>query len=425
MPYTLEDVVGDALLHLQSISDHLRINGQPDVAAEIGRLSANIVGAVEVGLARMQREAERVNNNGNRHAITRPTGYYPSAYSQAALSSRGSSEGSVVETAPVDHGRGMIPHPAYRTASNIPSRQPLHHQEARVASVRQIHREQEALRSANRHAVQAAPASSQTASQPETWAHVLGTTTPTSSQEEAQLPSPRSLTSHSQTRNTNEVAFSSPPSHVSEDVEEEKAAVLRVHGKANRADISNFTMNVHEGPLFEVRLESDNRARITFQNLSNALDFIKSDRQMTKSVGHGRFGPGYRVELIEVVEWDAPLRAMCQPVRERRRLSFARKGLFVGNMSHQKWRQDIHHIAGPRNVDFLWIFNSGNATAVFSSTAVARRVLETVTRWKECRAAYSGVSVSFSSDPCEKELNFHRSQKGPVFPKNGYHKHKR
>ena len=38
----------------------LKSNGQLDVVAEIGRLSADIVDAVEVGLARMQREAERV-----------------------------------------------------------------------------------------------------------------------------------------------------------------------------------------------------------------------------------------------------------------------------------------------------------------------------------------------------------------------------
>ncbi|KAL4962301.1 uncharacterized protein BDV14DRAFT_202957 [Aspergillus stella-maris] len=420
MPYTLEDAVGDALLHLQSISDHLRIHGQPDVATEIGRLSTDIVGAVEVAVARMQRGVERMDNNGGHHAIT--TGYNPPAY--AAGSSRNSSNGSVSGAAYTGHGRGATPaQPTYHAAHSAATREPFHRQ-AVLTPVSQVHREQQALRSAGHYPAQAAPSSSTTASQPESWAQVLGTTTPTSSREGAQFPSPLSL-SPNQNRNSKEVALSPPSSNAAEEIEEEKAGVVRVHGKANRADISNLTMNVHEGPLFEVRVETDNRARITFQNLSNALDFIKSDSQMMKSVGHGRFGPGYRVELIEVVEWDAPLRAMCQPVRERRRLSFARKGLFAGNMSHQKWRQDMHHVAGPGNVDFLWIFNSGNATAVFSSTAVARRVLETVNRWKECRVAYSGVCVSFSSDPCEKELNLHKSQKGPIFPKNGYNKHRR
>lgn len=44
------------------------------------------------------------------------------------------------------------------------------------------------------------------------------------------------------------------------------------------------------------------------------------------------------------------------------------------------------------------------ATAVFNSTIVARRVLETFENWKNGRNVYSGVSVTYSSDPCEKEL---------------------
>ena len=252
----------------------------------------------------------------------------------------------------------MPPQPAYHAAHSAATRQHSH-QQAVLAPVSQIRREQQTLRSASHYAAQAAPSSSTSASQPESWAQVLGSTTPTSSQEGAQFPSPQSL-SPNQNRNGKEVALSSSPSNAAEEIQEEKAGVVRVHGKANRAEISNYTMNIHEGPLFEVRVETDNRVIIIFQNLSNAQDFIKSDSETMKSLGYGRFGPGYRAELVEVVEWNPLLRAMCQPIRERRRLSFARKGLFAGTMSSHKWRQDMHHVAGVGNVDFLWVFNSGN-----------------------------------------------------------------
>ncbi|KAL4955871.1 hypothetical protein BDW69DRAFT_159825 [Aspergillus filifer] len=234
-----------------------------------------------------------------------------------------------------------------------------HHQGGRVAPVNQVLREQRPSLITGRYSAQTVPGSSQTTSEPQSYARAIGSATPTSSREGAQFPSPLSL-SPNQNRNVKEVALCSPSSNATEDVQEGKAGTIRVHGKINRADISQLTINIHEGPLFEVRVETDNRARIVFQNLSNALDFIKSDSETMKSVGHGRFGPGYRAELIEVVEWDLPLRAMCQPVRERRRLSFARKGLFAGSMSPHKWRQDMRHVAGPGNIDFLWVFNSGN-----------------------------------------------------------------
>ena len=44
------------------------------------------------------------------------------------------------------------------------------------------------------------------------------------------------------------------------------------------------------------------------------------------------------------------------------------------------------------------------ATAVFTNTIVARKVLDMFSRWKMARTPYHGVSVTFSSDPCEKEL---------------------
>jgi hypothetical protein len=57
--------------------------------------------------------------------------------------------------------------------------------------------------------------------------------------------------------------------------------------------------------------------------------------------------------------------------------------------------------------------DKGAATAVFTSTGVARKVLEVFNRWKDGRNVYSGVSVTYSSDPCEKELTLVKEANRP------------
>ncbi|PYH84061.1 hypothetical protein BO82DRAFT_410787 [Aspergillus uvarum CBS 121591] len=251
------------------------------------------------------------------------------------------------------------------------------------------------------------------------WARVVGTVPEASTQAQAQelvqYMSPASLTSSAlsrQSQNSEEEAecrelgnasLSLNP-HIMPNPTEAKAGVIRIYGKTAREHTSFITTRIHEGALLEVRVEADDRTRVTFQLASAAVEFLKSNREMQQLLGYGRFGTGYHVELAEIVDWNDDLRRMNQPIRERRRLSFARKRLFAEGMTPDKWKHDIRQLAGPGAIDFLWVFNSGNATAVFNSTIVARRVLETFENWKNGRNVYSGVSVTYSSDPCEKEL---------------------
>jgi hypothetical protein len=54
------------------------------------------------------------------------------------------------------------------------------------------------------------------------------------------------------------------------------------------------------------------------------------------------------------------------------------------------------------------------ATAVFTSTVVARKVLERFKKLKVSRGSvYQGVDVSYSSDPCEKEQHLTTQGKAP------------
>ncbi|KAL4875927.1 hypothetical protein BJY04DRAFT_200805 [Aspergillus karnatakaensis] len=220
--------------------------------------------------------------------------------------------------------------------------------------------------------------------------------------------SPTSLSFSSGPANNTNTVTSGAPSSAPVELPEEKAGVIRISGPVTKDRINSITSRIHEGPLFEVRIETNQRARLVFQYLAHAHAFVKSNEDMIPVLGHGRFGAGYHVELVEILNWHEDLHRMNQPSRERRRLSFARKRLFNEGVSPDRWKSDIRRIAGPGNIDLLWVFNSGNATAVFTSTIVARRVLEAFTRWAEAGGAYSELSVTFSSDPCEKPLTLVR-----------------
>lgn len=58
---------------------------------------------------------------------------------------------------------------------------------------------------------------------------------------------------------------------------------------------------------------------------------------------------------------------------------------------------------------------------MFTSTKIARKVLEAFEKWKDGRNVYSGVSVTYSSDPCEKELVLTKEAARPVVVKSYNH----
>ncbi|KAL3474221.1 hypothetical protein BJX99DRAFT_260642 [Aspergillus californicus] len=206
----------------------------------------------------------------------------------------------------------------------------------------------------------------------------------------------------------------------------EKSGTIRIYGNMLSDAISHFTSLIHEGPLHEIHIESDSRARIIFQHALDARAFMESHQATLSLNGAGRFGQDYRrVELAEVANWTDDIRRMNQPTRERRRLSFAKKGLFC-DFHVEKWRHEMRSLAGgPANVEELWVFNSGNATAIFTSTVTARKVLNAIERSiREGRQTYVDVSVTFSSDPCEKDLVLrHSNTFSGRYPNN--HRHNR
>jgi hypothetical protein len=198
------------------------------------------------------------------------------------------------------------------------------------------------------------------------WAQIAGSMAK-AQKETLHYLSPMSMSSGSGSKQSHSIDGENGPramdfsgAALSSEIDEAKAGVVRIYGRVSREGIRFITTRIHEGPLQEIRVEANERTRVTFQYASHALAFVKSNQEMEEMLGYGRFGAGYNVEMAEIIDWNDEHRRMNQPIRERRRLSFARKRLFADNMSPEKWKSDIRAVAGLGNIDFLWVFNSGN-----------------------------------------------------------------
>ncbi|PWY91110.1 hypothetical protein BO70DRAFT_283000 [Aspergillus heteromorphus CBS 117.55] len=386
-PRSIDTAMAEALSNLNLISSHFRDHGQHQAANEIGKLSIMIVNKFSEGI---------VNIPAEEYAVEKP---------QAGPS------------------RVTVP-------AQFPDFNPLQ-KRAVAALMSQVDKENRDPADTESIAAQKMPAQDEQLLPSGSWAQVAGSAPEDRAlpRDMAQYMSPMSLTSGSvskQSQNSDGEGETREPANAEAalpaallpDIPEAKAGVIRVYGRITRDFIQYITTRIHEGPLQDIRVETNGRTKVTFQHAAQALAFLKSNQDMEQLLGYGRLGSGYHVELAEIVDWNEDHRRMNQPIRERRRLSFARKRLFAEGMSPDKWKQDIRALAGPGNIDFLWVFNSGNATAVFTSTTVARRVLEMFDGWKNGRNVYSGVSVTYSSDPCEKELVLVRETNRPGMARN-------
>ncbi|GAT20054.1 similar to An07g07550 [Aspergillus luchuensis] len=376
-PYSIDGAMAEALNHLNLISCHFRVHGQHHVANEIGKLSIMIVNKFSEGVEHLTPE----------EYVLAPEDSVTQESASTQLSSHIDNQkpnGSAYLCDTEKENNGYVD-----GTRKMPEGRHLH-----------------------------------TGS----WAQVVGSISNGHSHE-VQCMSPMSLALGSVSKPSQSSddgtegresgnAGVTLPASVSPDIPDAKAGVIRVYGKITRDFIQYITTRIHEGPLQDIRVETNGRTKVTFQHAAQALAFLNSNQDMERMLGYGRLGEGYRVELAEIIDWNEDHRRMNQPIRERRRLSFARKRLFAEGMSPDKWKQDIRALAGPGNIDFLWVFNSGNATAVFTSTVVARRVLEVFEDWKNGRNVYSGVSVTYSSDPCEKELVLVRETNRPGMARN-------
>ena len=83
------------------------------------------------------------------------------------------------------------------------------------------------------------------------------------------------------------------------------------------------------------------------------------------------YGPG--IDVVPAGDWpqDADTLAMSDRAeKHRRRLMFVRAGIFA-RVPRETFRLDIEKVAGKEGVEFLWLFNAGNATVVLASVSLS------------------------------------------------------
>lgn len=143
---------------------------------------------------------------------------------------------------------------------------------------------------------------------------------------------------------------------------DEEAGELFLDGNFNLPNAVHFvTSQIHEGPLFEVIVSvPEKRATIVFQRAFHAGNFLRRNEEMMAQTGFTVYGKSYTVTAGPVIPWDDRIRAMGYPYRERRRLTFARAGLFTGKLTPDQFRADMNALVGQENVEIAWVFNAGN-----------------------------------------------------------------
>jgi len=171
------------------------------------------------------------------------------------------------------------------------------------------------------------------------------------------------------------------------------------------SDISNEMREV--GAIYSIAFAPEAQSVcIIFQHAYCAVQFMHNCAEHVGRHGISPFGREQDVSPGLPYAINDSLRRMDPPHNERRRLTFARSQLFSNGISEARFRKDIADIVGPSNVERLWLFNTGNATVVFSAVPLAKMVREAFLKHSRTkRHPYEGVMVSFSHDPCERDLH--------------------
>ena len=197
-----------------------------------------------------------------------------------------------------------------------------------------------------------------------------------------------------------------PPQAYQESKAETKRVVW-IRGTTSNTPLSFLTSKITQGPILSVTwVEDASMTCIIFQHAAHAAAFVAADAHLIRYTGDGIYGPtsSFTVELgVLGFAKDENLDLM-ETNGHTRRLTFARQGLFA-SVPRDRFEKDIVAAAGADHVELIHLYNSGNATVVFSGVmiaAVVRGKFLEKARLRHC--PYEGVQVSFSVDPCQKPL---------------------
>ena len=171
--------------------------------------------------------------------------------------------------------------------------------------------------------------------------------------------------------------------------------------------LSEVSDRIHEiGALYSIAFAPDAGAVcLIFQYVEHATRFYQDCITYQTRKGASFFGNDISVTWGQPYPTDEGIRAMDGPRTERRRLTFAMSQLF-NKVTHTQFRRDIENVVGSTNIERFWLFNTGNATVVFTAVPLAKLVSQSFKkRSKDRNSPYFGMQVSFSHDPCERNLH--------------------
>ena len=187
--------------------------------------------------------------------------------------------------------------------------------------------------------------------------------------------------------------------------------VLFVKGCRVGTTLHDITKQIFQGPLMSISIgrnpeEPGVFVSIIFFDADHARAFLRKNAICFEKNGHSLYGAGTTVVQGPLWPADDEIRAMVVATdmrRERRRLIFSGAGLF-GRISGTTFHGDLAAIASDDKIELIWLYNTGNATAVFASTRVARTVLNEFRGRALQGGKYAGVVITFAADPCEREM---------------------
>lgn len=115
--------------------------------------------------------------------------------------------------------------------------------------------------------------------------------------------------------------------------------------------------------------------------------------------------------VVDVVRGEDPyplddiFRAMLRPnSAATRRLTLVKSGFFSAN-SKRKLTQIIERVVGQGYIQFIFLYNSGNATIVFSEVAIAMTMKAEFDRLSQNADTWRGLAANYSKDPCVPDAN--------------------
>ncbi|SLM35285.1 hypothetical protein LPUS_04457 [Lasallia pustulata] len=224
----------------------------------------------------------------------------------------------------------------------------------------------------------------------------------------------KALTSHGYAASNTRNAQASSESHMvplSGESAASQQRVLFVKGCRVGTSLHDIAKQISQGPLMSISIGRNPEGpgvfvSIIFFDAEHARAFLRQNASYFKRNGHSLYGVGTTVIQGPLWPADEEIRAMvvaADMIRERRRLIFSGAGLF-SRVSGTAFHEDLAAIAGDDNIELIWLYNMGNATAVFASTRAARAVLNELRRRALRDEKYAGAVITFATDPCEKEM---------------------